>query len=250
LAAAPGAMALVAAVVPLQQAPLTVLLVRSCLGPPRAVRSRSACRTAGYLDERTSRPRRVMPPATPYLPRSGSVHSSPVEAFSPRVISQRTRHPWSGSPGGGPCEALMAAERILRALPSCWSGTLWGDGGSVAPYRVVGATADALATLLGWCAPFPISPLRSQPHPNEGAFTARANGWEPARQDPAGRLPADDRPGRSPCRVPHRSGRRFPRHPENQRPSHGRSGRTGRLPGQEHVGDSPAVMGCRCPLAV
>ena len=32
LAAAPGAMALVAAVVPLQQAPLTVLLVRSCLG--------------------------------------------------------------------------------------------------------------------------------------------------------------------------------------------------------------------------
>jgi hypothetical protein len=34
-----------------------------------------------------------MPPATPYLPRSGSVHSSPVEAFSPRVISQRTRDP-------------------------------------------------------------------------------------------------------------------------------------------------------------
>jgi hypothetical protein len=176
-------------------------------------------------------PRRLKPS------RRGSSRNAPVT-------------PWSGSPGGGPCEALMAAERIVRALPSCWSGTLWGDGGSVAPYRVVGATADALATLLGWCAPFPISPLRSQPHPNEGAFTARANGWEPARQDPAGRLPADDRPGRSPCRVPRRSGRRFPRHPENRRPSHGHSGRTGRLPGQEHVGDSPAVMGCRCPLAV
>ena len=96
----------------------------------------------------------------------------------------------------------MAAEGILRALPSCWSGTLWGDGGSVAVYRVVGATADAVPTLLGWCAPFPISTLRSKPHPNQGAFTARANGWEPARQDPAGRLPADDRPGRSPAVSP------------------------------------------------
>ena len=161
---------------------------------------------------------------------------------------QRTRDPWSGSPGGGPCEALMAAEGILRALPSCWSGTLWGDGGSVAVYRVVGATADAVPTLLGWCAPFPISACSRSP--DDGAFTARANRWEPARQDPAGPLPADDRPGRSPCRVPRRSGRRFPRHPEIRRPSHGHSGRTGRLPSQEHVGDSLAVMGCRRPLAV
>jgi hypothetical protein len=28
-----------------------------------------------------------MPPATPYLPRSGSVHSSPAAAFSPRAVS-------------------------------------------------------------------------------------------------------------------------------------------------------------------
>jgi hypothetical protein len=76
VAAAPGAMALAAPAVPLQQAPLTALLIRSCLGPPRAVTSQSACRTAGYLDERTSRPRRVMarrrhtsPAAAPCTPR-------------------------------------------------------------------------------------------------------------------------------------------------------------------------------------
>jgi hypothetical protein len=74
----------------------------------------------------------------------------------------------------------MAAERILRALPSCWSGTLWSDGGSVAVFRVVGATADALPTLLGWCAPFPISPCGRSP--DDGAFTpGRTPGSGPDR---------------------------------------------------------------------
>ena len=109
-----------------------------------------------------------MPPATPYLPAVAPCtprRLKPSRRGPSRLILhlQRTRDPWSGSPGGGPCEALMAAEGILRALPSCWSGTLWGDGGSVAVYRVVGAAADAVPTLLGWCAPFPISNLRSRP---------------------------------------------------------------------------------------
>src|SRR5215217_1089991 len=91
-------MALVAAAVPLQQGPLTVLLVRSCLGSTRAVRSRSACRTAGYLDERTSRPRRVMPPATPYLPAAALCtprRLQPSRRGSLRLIlhPQRTRDP-------------------------------------------------------------------------------------------------------------------------------------------------------------
>ena len=189
-------------------------------------------------------------PTSPAAARCTPGRLQPSRRGPSRLIlhPQRTRDPLVRITGRRACEALMAAEGILRARHRVGPGRCGGGGSSVAVYRVVGATADAVPTLLGWCAPFPISPCSRSP--DDGAFTARANRWEPARPDPAGPLPADDRPGRSPCRVPRRSGRRFPRHPEIRRPSHGHSGRTGRLPSQEHVGDSLAVMGCRCPLAV
>ena len=195
-----------------------------------------------------------MPPATPYLPRSGSVHSSPAAVFSPRAVSPdpppatHPRPPGQDHRAAGPVKPSWRPNGSCALCHRVGPGRCGGGGSSVAVYRVVGATADAVPTLLGWCTPFPIRACSRRP--DEGAFTARATRWEPARKDPTGPLPADDRPGRSPCRVPRRSGRRFPQHPENRRPSHGHSGRTGRLPGQEHVGDSLAVMGCRCPLAV
>jgi hypothetical protein len=119
------------------------------------VTSQSACRTAGYLGERTSRPRRVMPrrrhtspavaPCTPH-------RLKPSRRGPSRLIlhPQRTRDPWSGSPGGGPCEAFMPAERILRALPSCWSGALWGGRAEVAWLRTASLSDHGRIADLAW----------------------------------------------------------------------------------------------------
>jgi hypothetical protein len=115
---------------------------------------------------------------------------------------QRTRDPWSGSRAAGPVK------------PS------WRPKGSCALCHRVGPGRCGV-TEVAWLCTASLERLRTRcrpclagaPHsrsatcgrgPDDGAFTARANGWEPARQDPAGRLPADDRPGRSPCRVPRR----------------------------------------------
>ena len=177
--------------VPRQQAPLTVVLVRSCWVHPCAVKSHSTCWTAGCLGERTISLQDghapEPPPAAARYRRpcsSSSADHRSLAAPSSLILAPTTGH---GAHSGIPEVLAMvgvgrlgwvtwwAGCRAAGVITTPVPGRAWPVRPAAAVQRLaVAATSDGVLTpALGWVAGLP------------------ASCWPPSRRPPARPTPAE-----------------------------------------------------------